>query len=235
MAQTRNGYILLEGGSEFSGRMAEPDIRAIELAGGFESPIAIIPTAAAPDNNHHRAGQNGLRWFHNLGSRNAAVVPLIDHGSARAYEVIEFLRQSRLIYLLGGFPGYLCETLVDSPSWKTILDVYHEGAIIAGSSAGAMVLCEKYFDPESGKIRDGLCLLPGTCLIPHHNQIGKKWANRLAAQLPDTLLIGIDEQTGMIDDGRDGLWNIYGAGSVTLYHHGKQQRFRREATIALSE
>ncbi len=230
-----SGYILLEGGSEFSGRMAEPDIRAIELAGGFESPIAIIPTAAAPDKNHHRAGQNGLRWFHYLGSRNAVVVPLIDHASARAYEVIELIRKSRLIYLLGGFPGYLCETLADSPSWQTILDVYHDGAIIAGSSAGAMVLCEKYFDPESGEIRDGLSLLPGVCLIPHHNQIGKKWVNRLASLLPEIFLIGIDEETGIINDGSDGVWNIYGAGFVTLYRHGQQQKFRREVTISWSE
>ena len=230
-----NGYILLEGGSEFSGRMAEPDIRAIELAGGYESPIAIIPTAAAPDKNHHRAGQNGQRWFRNLGSRSVVVVPLIDRESARACDVIELLRKSRLIFLLGGFPGFLCETLFDSLSWQTILDASHDGAVIAGSSAGAMVLCEKYFDPESGVIRDGLNLLPGTCLIPHHNRFGKKWVNRLSTLLPETLLIGIDEQTGMINDGKDGLWNIYGAGSVTLYRHGQKQRFHRELSISWSE
>ena len=44
------GYLLLEGGAEFGGRMREPDLKAIELAGGFDAPIRIIPTAAAPDN-----------------------------------------------------------------------------------------------------------------------------------------------------------------------------------------
>ncbi len=52
-----SGYILLEGGAEFGGRMAQPDLRAIELAGGIEVPVCILPTAAVPDNNHHRAGQ----------------------------------------------------------------------------------------------------------------------------------------------------------------------------------
>ncbi len=28
------GYLLLEGGAEFGGQMAEPDLRAIELAAG---------------------------------------------------------------------------------------------------------------------------------------------------------------------------------------------------------
>ena len=31
-------YLLLEGGAEFSGRMSEPDLRAIELAGGTQVP-----------------------------------------------------------------------------------------------------------------------------------------------------------------------------------------------------
>jgi len=55
------GYLLLEGGAEFGGEMREPDLKAIELAGGFDAPIRIIPTAAAPDNNHQRAGNNGVR------------------------------------------------------------------------------------------------------------------------------------------------------------------------------
>ena len=57
------GYLLLEGGAEFGGRMSEPDLRAIELAGGVDVPICILPTAAAPDKNHNRAGNFGLNWF----------------------------------------------------------------------------------------------------------------------------------------------------------------------------
>ena len=55
------GYLMLAGGAEFGGQMRDPDLRAIELAGGFDAPLRIIPTAAAPDNNHQRAGNNGLR------------------------------------------------------------------------------------------------------------------------------------------------------------------------------
>ena len=31
------GYLLLEGGAEFGGRMRDPDLKAIELAGGFDA------------------------------------------------------------------------------------------------------------------------------------------------------------------------------------------------------
>lgn len=48
------GYLLLAGGAEFGGPMSAVDVRAIELAGGLDAPICIIPTAAAPNNNHQR-------------------------------------------------------------------------------------------------------------------------------------------------------------------------------------
>ena len=58
-----SGTIVLEGGSEFGGRMSLPDLRSIELAGGMDVPVVIIPTAAAPDNNHQRAGGDATGPF----------------------------------------------------------------------------------------------------------------------------------------------------------------------------
>ena len=214
------GYLLLEGGAEFGGRMAAPDRRAIDLAGGLGARVAIIPTAAAPDNNHQRAGQNGVRWFRQLGVEQVDALPLIDAASANQESVISALRASRLIYLLGGFPQYLAEILASSASWLAILEAYQSGAVIAGSSAGAMVLCQHYYQPKTGKVAPGLNLIPNACLIPHHDTFGKAWVPQLREMLPDTVLVGIDEQTGMIGDGWDGQWNVYGKGSVTLYRKG---------------
>ncbi|HEX6551316.1 MAG TPA: Type 1 glutamine amidotransferase-like domain-containing protein [Ktedonobacteraceae bacterium] len=223
------GYLLLEGGAEFSGLMAEPDKRAIELAGGFDAPITIIPTAAAPDNNHQRAGNNGVRWFHNLGATHVESLPLIDKASANDPRLAAKISQSRLIYMLGGFTGYLGETIKDSASWQAMLRTYESGAVIAGSSAGAMVMCQYYYDPGKGNVVEGLNLLPNTCVLPHHDTFGKNWASRLFNLLPEAVLLGIDEQTGMLDDGPEGRkvgWRVYGKGAVTLYHHGKPTVYR---------
>ena len=64
------GYILLAGGAEFRGQMITPDRQALKLAGGANARLSIIPAAAAPDNNHQRAGQNGVDWFQTLGAVN---------------------------------------------------------------------------------------------------------------------------------------------------------------------
>jgi len=226
------GFLLLEGGAEFGGRMAEPDKRAIELAGGPDASIAILPTAAAPDNNHERAGRNGLRWFRSLGSSRVDSVPVINKSSADNPVLAAQLRSARFIYLLGGFPQFLGETLKGSRVWQAALEAYQDGAVIGGSSAGAMVLCEHYYDPSKGKLLEGLNLLPHSCVLPHHNNFGRNWAKDLSSQLPSDTLIGIDEQTGILNDAA-GDWTIYGAGKVTLYRAGQTEVHGRGETIKL--
>ncbi len=218
------GYLLLAGGAEFGGQMALPDRRALELAGGAGASVCILPTAAAPDNNHHRAGNNGVRWFRSLGASNVTVAPVIDTASANDSELAERLRQARFIYLLGGFPGYLGETLRDSLCWRAALEAYADGAVLAGSSAGAMVLCQHYFDPAREQVVEGLKLLPDTCILPHHNTFGQNWSRRLTRLLPESVLLGIDEGTGILNDGASegqAAWRVYGQGNVTRYARGE--------------
>jgi cyanophycinase len=227
------GYILLAGGAEFRGRMATPDRQAIELAGGVNARLSIIPAAAAPDNNHQRAGQTGVDWFQKLGATHVTALPLIDRASADGPAVVSALRQSKLIYLLGGFPRHLQESLSGSDSWSAMSAAHQTGAVIAGSSAGAMILCDYYYDPYGRKIRSGLGLIPAVCILPHHNTFGQSWARKLAQRLAGILLIGIDEQTGMLNDGPAGRWQVYGAGSVTLYRNNRKACFHSGKSFAL--
>lgn len=217
------GYLLLEGGAEFGGRMRDPDLKAIELAGGFEAPVRILPTAAAPDNNHQRAGNNGIRWFQGLGAREVGSVPLIDRASANDENVVKSLREAKLIYMLGGFTGYLGETLKGSAAWEAVREAYANGAVVAGSSAGAMVMCEFYYDTSQGQVVNGLNLVPNSIVMPHHDTFGKSWASRLL-EIPDVTLLGIDEQTGMINDGTQ-TWTVYGRGNVTIYQNRQVETY----------
>ena len=227
------GYLLLEGGAEFGGRMRDPDLKAIELAGGFDAPIRIIPTAAAPDNNHQRAGNNGIRWFQSLDAKDVVSVPLIDKISANDKSIAKSLREAKLIYMLGGFTGYLGETLKESAAWEAVLEAYHDGAVVAGSSAGAMVMCEFYYDLNQGQVIEGLNLVSNSIVLPHHNTFGKSWASRLL-EIIQINLIGIDEQTGMIDDGAK-TWTVYGRGGVTLYQNRQVEIYEAGKTFSVYE
>lgn len=234
MSQLR-GYLLLAGGAEFSGGMALVDQRAIELAGGQDVAVRIIPAAAAPDGNHARAGANGVRWFRSLGIKDVESLPLIDRNSASRPDICNSLRTARLVYLLGGFPSYLVQALHDTPAWQAVLEGLQEGAVLGGSSAGAMALCEHVFDPYSDTFLPGLGLLPQACVLPHHNTFGKSWAPRLRQLLPEALLIGIDEQSGMLSDAQGTNWRVHGPGCITLYSQSEVHRFYNGSQFSLDQ
>ncbi len=224
------GFVLLEGGNEFKPGMAAADQRAMAAAGGHASPVRIIPAAAAPDNNDLRAGANAMAWFQGLGATDVRALPITDRGSAGQPGPARELEAAGVVFLLGGFTRHLAETLAGSPAWEAIKRAHRAGAVIGGSSAGAMVLCEFYFDQASGTVLPGLNLLPKMCVLPHHDTFGQDWAPRLTRLLPGSLLVGIDEETGLLNDGPHGQWTVYGKSAVTVYepdgrtvfHHGRR-------------
>jgi cyanophycinase len=108
-----------------------------------------------------------------------------------------------------------------------VLEAYDRGAVVAGSSAGAMVMCEFYYDPYTKRVHEGLNIIPKSLVLPHHDTFGKGWAPQLTREMPDIGLLGIDEQTAMLDDGAGRVWGVYGAGSVTVYQNGGVLRYVR--------
>ena len=138
--------------------MADSDNRAIELAGGVDARILIIPAAAAHDNNHEKAGQKALAWFQSLGATNVEVIPIIDRDSAESLTHRKALREARLIYMLGGNANHLATTLRSSSAHEAMQDAYGDGAVIAGSSAGAVVMRSVFRQHQPARAkRIGIC------------------------------------------------------------------------------
>ena len=218
------GYLCLEGGQELWGAMREPDLRCIKLAGGWRASVTVIATAGVPDYGHKRAGRNAIKWFMRLGALNVRVVPIVDRDSAESAKNAKTLRKSKLIYLLGGSPHYLGQTLRDSASAAAMHSAWHDGAVISGSSAGAMVLCEQYYNPTDRQLYPGLNYLPNSIVLPHHNTFGQNWVDHLRGLAPTATLLGLDEHTAMINDGSK-HWEVSGAAGVHLYTPEQQQSF----------
>ncbi len=194
-------------------------------------PVRIIPAAAAPDNNHGRAAANGVGWFQSLGAADVRAVDVIDRASADRPDLAREIERARLVFVLGGFTRYLAETLSESLAWQAMVSAHRAGAVIGGSSAGAMVMCEHYFDPTSGNVLPGLNLLPKVCVLPHHDTFGKDWAPRLTHLLPGRLLIGIDEETGLLNDGEAGAMDGLRQGRRDRLRTGRQDRVPTWATV----
>ncbi|MCP4747010.1 MAG: type 1 glutamine amidotransferase-like domain-containing protein [Desulfobacteraceae bacterium] len=228
------GYLVLEGGAEFTGAMKAPDLRALDLAGGLNAKVGVICAAAVPDNNHEHAAKNAVRWFSELGAQNVRVMPLVDRFSADDASVTEKLESLNFIYLLGGAANYLANCLHGSSAMDAIAKVLAAGGVLCGSSAGAMVLGPNYFDAAQGCLNNGLGFLDNVCIVPHHDTFGRLWLKPLKKLLPWTVLIGIDEQTGLINDAGKGRWTVYGQGQVTLYWGENQSSFNEHQAIYIA-
>ena len=122
---------------------------------------------------------------------------------------------ARFIYLRAASPLHLRSVLKDSTAvGRPCSTAWHAGAVIAGSSAGAMVLGDPMVDPRGGAFTLGLGLLEQLAIVPHHNTWPEEQAQRTMQLAPKGLAIAaIDEQTAIIRD-PDGAWRKVGDGAV---------------------
>ena len=128
------------------------------------------------------------------------------------------------VFFTGGDQLKLTSLLGDSPIYERLKEIYEEGGTIAGTSAGASVVCETMLvsgaGAESHRIGTSLAMAPGFGLISgviidqHFAQRGR--IGRLigaVAQNPRMLGIGIDEDTAIVCSPR-GHFEVVGKGAV---------------------
>jgi hypothetical protein len=111
---------------------------------------------------------------------------------------------------------YLLETLRGSAAWRAMLRLLERGGVLAGSSAGAMVMGGRAWAPGEGW-REGLGAAPGLAVVPHHATLAARWnVEEMRRGLPaGVTLVGLDECTGLAGGGAE--WRALGAGEATVY------------------
>jgi cyanophycinase len=221
------GPVALVGGDELKPGN-EPHDRLLAGAAG-DGPAFVLATAAArqrPD----LAVENARRWFRRLGLA-VRKLPVLRRTDARSKEVAALAATGRFFYLVGGDPGLVVSVLRDSPVWEAIVAAWKEGAALAGSSAGAMALGEwtlirdRWPNHTVRRYVEALNLVPRTTVLPHYNSFGHRWlpSAQAAAPAKDVILLGIDERTAAVWDGR--TWSAMGAGTVTVIGLGGKEEF----------
>ena len=212
------GWLALAGGAEFQPGCEDADRVLVDAAGGAGARVAILPTAAAAEGSPHMAAANGVRHFSRLGA-NAFGVMIVDTATANDPALAAQLESAQLIYIAGGDPGYLLRCMRGGLAWQTILEAWQSGAVLAGASAGAMVLCEALWNPYARRIETALGLVKRAAVIPHH-RAGSEWVKTLQGALgQEVTLLGIAEQTNLMWDGS--TWRVAGPGEVMTYSQGQ--------------
>jgi cyanophycinase len=210
------GALALVGGGEFTiGCSFDAGLWA--QSGAAE--VLVLPTGAAYE-HPQRLVEQAVSWFAALGA-TARGLDVVGRPQALDVANVEEVRRARFLYLVGGSPMHLRSVLKDTPVWDALCEAWDGGAVLAGSSAGAMVLCDPMVDPRGGAYTLGLGLLANVAVIPAHDHWSADAAERtLKMSPPELVVVGIDERTALIRD-PDGSWRTEGVGSVAVFRGGQ--------------
>jgi len=212
-----SGSLALVGGGEWRDGCTF-DRRLLEESGTGE--VLVLPTAAAYE-HPERAVEWAQRWFAGLGGEARGLM-VLRRADAEDEANAAAVRESRFLYLSGGSPMHLRSVLKDSVVWQALIGAWNDGAVLAGSSAGAMVLCDPMVDPRGGAFTLGLGLVAQLAVIPHHNTWSPEKAKRTIHLAPVGLpVVAIDEQTAVIRS-PDGAWAVEGAGEAVVFVDGAE-------------
>jgi len=226
------GSIALVGSGEFLPIMADFEKSLIvDGINNGKKPIYVqIPTAAGQES------PDRLKYWEELGKRQAELLqieqrflPIFNRADAEKEEFAEQIKDAALIYMSGGDPHYLANSLIDTPVWNAIYTNWQTGASLAGCSAGAMAMCTEIpnFRFTKREPTRGLNILPNLRVIPHFDKFFK-WIPDSAAKVlmnapENSMLLGIDELTALVRRSNETHWIVQGEAKVHMLQGAPKQ------------
>jgi cyanophycinase len=213
--------LIIIGGAEDKKEDCEILREFVRRAGGTKAKIVIMTAATELP---REVGENYIRVFERLGAEDARIVDTETRDDASSSTALEAVSKATGIFFTGGDQARITSVLKDTELDTAIHKRFAEGAVIAGTSAGAAVMPDKMIvegDSQTNprmEIIDmgpGLGFLPGVVIDQHFLQRGR--LGRLISALiqePADLGFGIDENTAMVVTDRQ--VEIIGEGSVTI-------------------
>lgn len=185
--------------------------------------VVCLPTAAGREGSERIAywARLGVEHFTRLGAKVEALY-VIDRESADDACLAEAIGAANFVYLSGGKPDYLYDTLQGSLAWKAIQSVLADGGILAGCSAGAMIMGQKFYGFPGFK--PGFNFLPGVTVIPHYDEIPESMIKPVRLLTSNSLtMIGIEGNTALVICGEQ--YEVAGSGGITVWNRLGKTRY----------
>ena len=213
--------------------------RIVNLAGGMGARIAVFGSASG---NPEKAGQSIINKLNQYGA-SAFFVPLgvtlPDSDYRRAAEdpeIVALIHSATGVYFAGGDQARITQALVRPNGSKTaaleaVWDVYRDGGVIAGSSAGAAIMSTTmFYDAKSTLdmlkmgVHDGKEIAPGLgfigddVFIDQHLLVRGRFARMIPVMLKKGYQIGlgIDENSAMVVDARHNVEIVGYSGALLI-------------------
>ncbi|MBI2397948.1 MAG: cyanophycinase [Xanthomonadales bacterium] len=215
------GWIIPIGGAEEKTDGPEILSRFVELCGGAQADIVVIPTASRMKDT----GSKYEKLFRELGAARVDAMDFDTRRDAHEQSRLDRLDAATGVFFTGGNQLRLTTIIGGTPIAKRIRTRNAEGVHIAGTSAGASFLSEHMiaFGDEGGSaIAGSVRLAPGLGLTnrfvidQHFRQRDR--LGRLVTSLaynPFAVGIGLDEDTAAFI-APDNTLEVSGSGGVTI-------------------
>ena len=211
------GILALVGGGEF--RDGCTFDRTLLAAVEGEAEVLVLPTAAAFE-HPERVVAMATDWFAGLGAK-ARGLDVLNRRDALDDLNAQQVAAAKFVYLTGGSPMHLRSVLKDTPTWEALVHAWQSGAVLAGSSAGAMVLTDPMVDPRGGAFTVGIGVVAPLAVVPHADAWSDDKLHRTQVLAPAaTPVVGIPERTALLRAG-DGTWSVEGVGEVRVWLAGE--------------
>ncbi|MBV6497536.1 MAG: cyanophycinase [Acidobacteria bacterium ACB1] len=235
------GHLLVIGGAEDKYNERRILKKFLEIAGGTEAEILIIPVAS---DFPEFAADVYTQAFRNLGVARPRVLRATSRQDIVDADVEGLLDGVKGIFMTGGDQMRLVSLLGGTKLAEKIRSIVRSSnVVLAGTSAGAAAMSTTMVvrgDPSSHphkaavRLSPGLGFLKNIIIDQHFTERGR--ISRLVTAVsynPYNLGIGIDENTAIILDGK-GLLEVFGQGSVTIVD-GSEITFNEIAEVADNE
>jgi len=221
VAAGNHGHLMLVGGGEKPRAAME---KFVELAGGKDAPIVVIPTASEePDTNEYYTNL----FKKDYGSTDVAVLPIKTKADANLPELVAAAKRARGIFFGGGDQVRIINALAGTPVLDALREAWRKGAVVGGTSAGLACQSEimitgegdfKVIRTKSVEVMEGLGFVRKDVIVDQHF-IARQRQNRLISLIlehPDHLGVGVDEDTA-IWVRPDDTFEVIGTGSVMVF------------------
>ena len=168
--------IALLGSGEFEPWARPVDKWCADQVTATSNRALVVPTASAPEGDavFHRWGQMGIDHYEAIGFA-PEVLELRTRDNAMKKELVDAVDGARIIFFSGGNPGYLAETVIDTPFWDAVVIAVMSGATsLGGCSAGAAFLgaTAPYVAGDSlDHWTDGTKLVARAYVMPHFDMV----------------------------------------------------------------
>jgi cyanophycinase len=205
------------------GAMQDPAIRErfLELAGGPDAPIVVIPTAGGGD--EYDEWNSGLQGWKRAGATDLTVLHTTDRAEADTDAFVEPLRRARGVWFNGGRQWRLADSYLNTKTYDELWNVLGRGGVIGGSSAGATIQGEYLARGDTsgntimmGDHTEGMGFLKGTAIDQHVLMRNRQFdLVKIIEQRPELLGIGLDENTAIVVRGDE--FEVIGQGYVLIH------------------